>query len=146
MPFRVLPNGSIECDTIEEALSVRKALGADQVNGIDEDQDQDGGDAESASYDHFWDDLDDNGKQMLRILADANGHPVITDELASQLGIAAKDLPKKLIHVRKMGERYGITPVKSKKKTVRGKFRSLYSIPKNVSIALRERLSHVSAR
>lgn len=142
MPFRVLATGAIECDTLEEALAVQRAsAGKCCENSVTAAEISDEQQAED--YDKFWADLEDKGKRFLKALANQNGGQIVTDELAAAIGVEPKSLQGTTIHVRKMGERYNIVPYKAKRKTVRGKFRSLYWMPRPVLASLRERLSAV---
>lgn len=143
MPFRVLPNGAIECDTLEEALSLQRASATKVRDNGEVNTSEKQGESGDEAYRNYWADLEDNGKKLLKILSDKDGEMVVTDDLATAFGVAPKDLPRTLIHVRKMGERYGIEPIKTKKKTVRGKFRTMYWMPRTVSTALKERLSRI---
>lgn len=143
MPFRLLKDGTIECDTLHELRmlqagnddsSKREATGT-ECNGKASATNKE------AAYTAFWAELEERGKAVLRALAARSNEQVRAEELATSVGIQTAKLPAPMIHIRGVAKRAGIpAPIDRTKRMEGNKLRSRYQISRKVLEGLKHEL------
>ena len=107
MPYRVRPNGTIECDSAEEAVKLQALIagkhGCFQPAPPKERSEPDKR-SRQPDYIGYWEELNSVGRTMLTVLS-AEARPISAKALADKSGLSTKDLPSKMIHVRRAARR-----------------------------------------
>jgi len=142
MPYRLLKDGTVECDTVKELRALQ--------NGESEEREVDSRPAECESrspagkeshYAAFWAELEDRGKAVLRALAIKPNEQMRAEDLAAAIGIQTAKLPAPMIHLRGVAKRADIpSPVVRTKRMEDNKLRSRYQLHKKAWEALKQEL------
>jgi hypothetical protein len=144
MPYRVLPSGVTECDTIDEVLALQRAI-AQQPSPSPEPEPSPPV-ATAANFRGFWRKLTDPAKDVLRALASGNCEPMFGPTLAKRCSMSTQKLPGVMVHIRHTANRHAVDePVIRTQRTVNGKTKSFYQLSKELAVELERELQEGGA-
>ena len=131
MPYRVSPDGTIECDTAEEAVRLQALIAANQSPArrpLGKNRGEDPEPPKGPDYAGYWRELNKIGRTILGILS-IETVPIPAEVLVEKCGITTKQLPSKMIHVRRTARRFCVPePVIRVSRVIGKKLTGVYEI------------------
>ncbi len=151
MPYRVQPDGIIECDTAREAVELQGLLAADfggrkrSLRAKGEPGSQSPKAKTGPNYGEFWAGLNEDGKKLFVALG-GDITPLKGADLVGRCGLKTGDLPGTMIHIRSMAKKHHIDEPILREKGIEGRRPvSTYRLADRVREELKNELTNGSA-